>query len=187
MRKYVFFILFTISSAWAKEQSTSTICYFSLNNQKEYQIMDQLTQNLKQKSGVRIQVKEFQTFGSDPKESFRKMVESGTQCNGLVISGHHTGSFGGERSQGSLSINFLEQLSCDPNYEDWFKDINALWLQGCRTLGEKIEIDQDISADSHTLRVGAVLDDDHLEQSFADLNMEFSATLDQITPCPVAI
>ena len=38
------------------------------------------------------------------------------------------------------------------------------------------------SVDQHMGRVGDVLTEDHLERSFADLNMEFSATLDQDNP-----
>ena len=65
------------------------------------------------------------------------------------------------------------------------KNIQALWLQGCRTLGTgEIVPDQqeETSADHHTMRVGNVLEEDHLEQSLADLDMEFSATLDQDNP-----
>ena len=124
------------------------------------------------------------TEGDDPEESFKKMIDSGVRCDGLVISGHHTGSFGGKRSSGSLGIDFLEKLSCDEKYSKWFNSINALWLQGCRTLGtgEIVNEDTEGDADYHTTRVGEVLEEDHLEQSLADLNMEFSATLDQDNP-----
>ena len=109
------------------------------------------------------------------------MVESGVVCDGLVISGHHTGSFGGKRAKGSLSIDLMEELSCNPKYKALFNNVKGLWLQGCRTLGvSKIETTD--TADFHTQRVGAVLDEDHLTQSFSDLNIEFSATLDQDNP-----
>ena len=160
------------------------ICYFSLNNEKEFTEMEKFTDRLNKHSHCSISVNEYLTEGDDPEESFKKMVESGVRCDGLVISGHHTGSFGGKRSHGSLNIDFLEKLSCDERYSKWFNNINALWLQGCRTLGtgEIVQEEQEVDADYHTTRVGDVLEADHLEQSFADLNMEFSATLDQDNP-----
>tara|TARA_R110002072_G_scaffold64203_5_gene159714 strand:+ start:46074 stop:48803 length:2730 start_codon:yes stop_codon:yes gene_type:complete len=162
------------------------ICYFSLNNEKEFKVMDEFTEKLNKLSPRKITVKEYLSEGGEPNKSFIKMIESGEQCDGLVISGHHTGSFGGARASGSLGIDFLESLRCKPEYQEWFEKIQALWLQGCRTLGVNISADdtnaQDVNADAHMFRVGAVLEEDHLDQSFADLGIEFSATLDQDNP-----
>ena len=152
--------------------------------------MENFSQKLNPFSSQEIIVNEYQTEGSDPKQSFRKMLQSGARCEGLVVSGHHTGAFGGKRANGSLGIEFLEEMSCDPRYRDFFAGVKALWLQGCRTLGQKIRpVDHAhetpyncTSADCHRERVGALLDEDHLTQSFADLEMEFSATLDQDNP-----
>ena len=146
--------------------------------------MQKFTEKIKQHTHCSISVQEYLTEGDNPEESFKKMVESGVHCDGLVISGHHTGAFGGKRASGSLSIKFLEKLACNPKHSKWFKQIKALWLQGCRTLGTgDIVIDEEeMSADYHTMRVGAILEEDHLEQSIADLNVEFSATLDQTNP-----
>ena len=143
--------------------------------------MENLVYKLNSSSEETIQIQEFLTENGDPEEDFKKMVETKVQCDGLVISGHHTGSFGGKRAQGSLSLNFLEELSCEPETQEFFSHIKALWLQGCRTMGVgTIEAYED--PDYHTERVGAVLTEDHLEQSFFDLNIEFSATLDQDNP-----
>ena len=160
------------------------ICYFSLNNEKEFLEMQKFTSKINRWTGSPLSIQEYLTEGDSPEESFLKMVESGVRCDGLVISGHHTGAFGGKRSSGSLSVDFLEKLSCDPKYQGWFNQINSLWLMGCRTLGagEIVIDDEESSADYHTRRVGAVLEEDHLEQSIADLNIEFSATLDQDNP-----
>ena len=181
----LFFAL--ISTLYAKAQSPDEfhICYFSLNNEKEFTEMEKFTKKLNQYSSRPISVREYMTEGGDPEESFREMVNENVRCDGLVISGHHTGSFGGKRARGSLGVDFLEKISCDEKYSDWFKNIQALWLQGCRTLGTgEIVPDQqeEIDADYHTMRVGNVLAEDHLEQSLADLDMEFSATLDQDNP-----
>jgi hypothetical protein len=101
-----------------------------------------------------------------------------------VITGHHTGSWGGKRANGRLSLDFLENLSCNPKYSAWFKNVGATWLQGCRTLGvgEIEPDDQQANVDFHTNRVGQALEADGLDQNFADLNMEFSNTLDQDNP-----
>ena len=160
------------------------VCYFSLNNEKEVTEMQRFTKKINRHSHCSVSVNEYLTEGDDPEKSFKKMVESGVRCDGLVISGHHTGSFGGKRATGSLGIDFLEKLSCHPKYSKWFNNINALWLQGCWTLGtgEVVVGEEDMSADYHTARVGALLEEGHLEQSIRDLNMEFSATLDQDNP-----
>ncbi len=189
---FVFFgfltVLFlTVPCVFAQPNKTGDfhICYFSLNNEKEVLEMKKFTKKIKQHTHCSISVQEYLTEGDNPEESFKKMVESGARCDGLVISGHHTGSFGGKRASGSLGIDFLEKLSCDEKYSKWFSRVNALWLQGCRTLGTGevvIDDDRENSADYHTRRVGEVLNEDHLEQSFADLNIEFSATLDQDNP-----
>ena len=181
---HLFSAFFFFSALAEKEDAGFHICYFSLGNEKEFREMDKFTKRLNKHSSHPITITEYMTRGGEPEESFKEMVESGVKCDGLVISGHHTGSFGGERGQGSLGINFLEKLSCDENYIDWFNNIKALWLQGCRTLGtgEIVANEEEGSADYHTARVGAVLDADHLEQSFEDLNIEFSATLDQDNP-----
>ena len=130
-----------------------------------------------------ISIDEYMIEGKKPEELFQKTVESGQICDGVVVSGNHPGSFGGKRANGKLGIDFMERLVCEEKYNDWFSNVKALWLQGCRTLGigEKVS-EEESSADYHTSRVGAILEEDHLEQSFADLNIEFSATLDQDNP-----
>lgn len=178
------FLLFFSIIANGQDTGDFHICYFSLNNEKEITEMEKFTKKINEHSHCSISVNEYMTEGGDPEESFKKMVESGVRCDGLVISGHHTGAFGGKRASGSLGIGFLEKLSCDERYSKWFNNINALWLQGCRTLGtgEIVRNEEEEDADYHTTRVGGVLEEDHLEQSLADLNMEFSATLDQDNP-----
>ena len=167
---------------WSGIARAANICYFSLNNEKEFHESAKLVKKLNKVSPEKIQVFEYQTEGDNPEESFGKMLDSGQRCDGLVLSGHHTGSFGGKRAQGSLGIDFLEKMSCDPRHKDFFSNIKSLWLQGCRTLGQRIVGDERDSADFHRERVGEVLEEDHLDQGFAQLEMEFSDTLDQENP-----
>lgn len=162
------------------------ICYFSLNEEREELETRRFMENIQRVHGLRVEVREFLTRGGNPAESFRKMVESGTRCDGLVISGHHTGSWGGHRAgqQRKLSMDFIESLSCDPKHAAWFQSINAAWLQGCRTLGvgEIAADDEQYDADHQTNRVGQVLEADNLGGGFAELNMEYSTTMDQDNP-----
>lgn len=192
------FYLGLVSFLFAKEGAH--ICYFSLNNEKEFLEMGKFLGKLNKVSNTPISISEFQTLNSDPNKSFEKMIQSGAKCDGLVISGHHTGAFGGKLAEGSLNLDFMEKLSCNPKYKAFFENIKAVWLQGCRTLGQKIvsdereaegggmtgeaEVNADNcqSADCHRERVGAVLVEDNLTQSFAELEMEFSDTLDQDNP-----
>jgi hypothetical protein len=171
-------------SAFAADKPVMRICQFSLNNSDEFAANKDFIDKLNANSQVSIEVKEFMPNGSKPEEAFRKMVQSGVRCDGLIISGHHTGAYGGHRANGKLSMDFMESLSCDPKNAEFFENLHAAWLQGCRTLGVgEIEAnDEQADADFHTNRVGQVVDADGLDQNFAELNMEFSNTLDQDNP-----
>lgn len=178
------------------------ICYFSLNKEDEFEITKDFMNKLNVSSGVQINVLEFLPDKSTVKKKgnesdgnygpnafFKKMVESGTKCDGLVISGHHTYSYGGKRAfeKQNLEMEFMEKLSCDPKYAEFFRSINAVWLQGCRTLGVgTIVAGQEdniaYNPEYHTGRVGTALIEDNLGQDFAQLNTEFTNTLDQDNP-----
>ena len=190
------FLALLLFSTIPAEAAPFTVCYFSLNKKDEEPVAREFVQKLNSVSSVKIVVKEFQPDKADfskdqlkkgeaaPNAAFKKMVESGTRCDGIVISGHHTGSWGGHRSNGRLSMDFMETLSCDPKYADFFRNVNAVWLQGCRTLGvgEIVPDNSRFDANYHTNRVGAVLEEDGLPQNFQQLNTEFSSTLDQDNP-----
>lgn len=181
MKTILFLSLLLPFSAHAEK---TRICYFSLNDEKEFQATDAFLKKVNNGAGTQIEVKEFLTQGGSPNKAFKEMVESGVQCDGLVISGHHTGNWGGHRAKGRLMLDAMEKLSCDPKYADWFRNIASVSLEGCRTLGvgEIEPDDQQANVDFHTNRVGQVVEADGLEQNFADLNMEFSNTLDQDNP-----
>lgn len=182
MKHLLVFGLFLAAPAFAEEPMR--ICHFSLNSEDEFHVTEQFVGQLNKASSVPITVKEFMPENTDPNKAFLKMVESGERCDGLVISGHHTGSYSGHRAKGKLSMDYMESLSCNPKYASFFQNLNAAWLQGCRTLGvgEIQADDEQADADFHTNRVGQVVEADGLPQSFAELNMEFSNTLDQDNP-----
>jgi hypothetical protein len=175
--------------AQAETPEATTLCFFSLNNVGEFQVTREFLEGTSGPDDAAVRVVEHHHPDRDanPGSSFRHLVESGPSCDGLVISGHHTGSFGGRRADGVLDISLLEQMSCDADYGDFFDNLKGVWLQGCRTLGagplepgEGGELE--LQADYHMQRVGADLVQDGLEQSFAELNYEFSATLDRDNP-----
>lgn len=177
-------IILVLISTFAYGNEEAQICYFSLNNEKEFKVMENVVNRINQFSQSKIKIHEYQLNLSNPEESFIHMAKE-AKCDGLVISGHHTGSFGGKRADGSLSVDFLEKLSCKPEFKDFFANIKALWLQGCRTMGVSKDATiepEELSADFHTIRVGEELDQDDLQQSILDLNIEFSATLDLNNP-----
>lgn len=180
--KYYICLFLALNTSYAQVN----LCYFSLNNEKEVQVMQSFAKELNLYSEEKINVKEFQELGSNPVTSFKNMVKSNYRCDGLVISGHHTGSFGGKRANGPLSVELLEKLSCNPDYANWFNQISAVWLQGCRTLGVTINAeeyeDYEEGADFHTRRLENLLEEDALEQSLLQINMEFSDVLDQDNP-----
>ncbi len=185
MDRYQLFALFLLFlSPLAEASEKKRICYFSLNEEKEVKATRDFMNKLKASVGLEVEVTEFLSAGTNPNAAFKKMVESGVRCDGLVISGHHTGAWGGHRAKGRLLLDSIESLSCDPKHAEWFRNVNATWLQGCRTLGvgEVEANDQQVDADYHTNRVGRVLEADGLTQSMVDLNMEFSTTLDQDNP-----
>lgn len=144
--------------------------------------MRRLVQKLNAVHPNKISVEEHLQFRTDPEKAFYKMVEN-KSCDGLVISGHHTISWGGKRTYSSLELSFLERLSCEPEHREWFSSIQAIWLQGCRTLGDTTNNSNvENIADFHAHRVGRMLEEDHLFQNVMELNHEFSELLDQSNP-----
>ena len=185
----LFLLSWTVVAQPQSIDNPQTLCFFSLNNAKEFQLTRAFLLKANSFGKPHTRVVEFHDPDKDanPESSFRAMTEFGQVCDGLVISGHHTGSFGGNRADGVLDISLLEELSCDPRYEGFFQQVNAVWLQGCRTLGVgSMALESgdggELQADYHMQRVGAELIQDGLEQSFADLSFEFSTTLDQDNP-----
>ncbi|MCC6277742.1 MAG: hypothetical protein IT289_07505 [Oligoflexia bacterium] len=163
-----------------------TLCYISLNNDREFIETKAFIDKIQAITGKNlVEVTEFQKKGQSPEQTVRDLIQNKVVCNGLVISGHHTGAFGGARSGGSLSIDFLERISCEADSSKWFLNIQSLWLQGCRTLGATTELQQQQNMDLanfHGARVGAVREADHLQQGQWDLVNEFANVLDSETP-----
>ncbi len=182
-------LLLCLGAPALTEDRPRRLCFFSLNNDREFELTRSFLADAARTGGRAVVVEEYQRpeIEADPEQSFRAMAASGDVCDGLVISGHHTGSFSGIRADGDLSISALEALSCAPAYRGFFRRVNAVWLQGCRTLGaeprdETPGVAGEFSADYHMQRVGAELMRSSVRQSFAELSFQFSSTLDRDNP-----
>ncbi|MCY4321966.1 MAG: hypothetical protein OXC37_06170, partial [Bdellovibrionaceae bacterium] len=164
-----------------EDKNKSTFCFFSLNNPDEYtelkkRYKDEPLKECLKKAGQnsqaqrqcqeqfeKVEIKEFYgevTDGSDKgsvKKRFRKMLET-SECDSLIISGHHTGYFAGQQSIGDdedwkLDLDFMEDLSCEPGCASWFSNVRSLFLMGCRTVRTPEFLGTEKSADAHTIRV----------------------------------
>ncbi|MYE07463.1 MAG: hypothetical protein F4X95_01750, partial [Oligoflexia bacterium] len=171
----------TCRAPTSEDKNKSTFCFFSLNNPEEYAELkkrykdDPLkaclqkagqsleAQNQCQQQFEKVEIKEFYGEATDGankksvKERFKKMLET-SECDSLIISGHHTGYFAGQQSIGDsddwkLDLDFMEDLSCEPGCTDWFSNVRSLFLMGCRTVRTPEFLRKEKSADEHTLRV----------------------------------
>ena len=154
------------------------ICYFSLNNEKEFQEMERFTKKINAHSdstNCRVHVTEYMTQGKTPEHAFEQMVKSNKKCNGLVISGKHTDVFSGSRTKGSLSEKFLAKLSCKPQYAKWFSQINALWLQGNKTVEKTPALERTLLTSPADVDSTALFEESDFPEGD---HIEFPATLD---------
>ena len=71
----------------------------------------------------------------DDKEWLKKGCESQISCDILVVSGHFGGSFFG--SSGRLSMEALENSSCQSSCKGLFKSPKEVFLFGCNTMAGK--------------------------------------------------
>lgn len=195
MRTYFFLILLQlfhwgISYGYDGEKKPATICFFALNNEDEFTALKNFTDKIQSKDNPQVQIIPIHSKGADPRESFRKMVEdvnnNKMKCDGLVISGHHTGAYAGNLANGSLDLGFIEELSCDKNSK-FFSNLKSVWLNGCRTLGDRIVTQsngQDVSrrAQDSTLAVAAQNQASGLQTSMAILDGQYSEVLDKDNP-----
>lgn len=115
------------------------ICYFSFNHHKEYHLLNSFLSKVQKLAKIKKKVRaiEWLPDAGDANQAFRRMVGSGVKCHALVISGHHTGSWGGHRARNGISLGDVENFSCDKDNTVFFQNLRYVWLQGCRTLGQE--------------------------------------------------
>lgn len=152
------------------------LCHFSMNNRDEVLMSENFFNNVNKFSQEKVVVREFAVEGEDATKSFRKMIEANVPCDGLVISGHHLGNFYGDAVEGFLRIDDLEAATCDNKTKNWFANIKALWLQGCRTLGE--DESTGMRANDHVNRLSSLIDEDNLETNQSEVSYLMSKVFD---------
>ena len=186
----VFFFLIPVSSLTNQGSASAPndfhICFFELHNTKA---SDNLKKHEDFKKLKGAQVHTFTPGSSNNiSKGFKAMIEetskAGKRCDSLVISGHHTGNWYGDF--GGLKLKELEELSCDPNYKDWFKNIKALWLDGCNTVTDNLVTgSKPPTPDSEAARVIEKETEQTAEipkEDFRSLNQAYTLSLDKNTP-----
>lgn len=121
--------------AWQTARADVNLCFLTLNNHDEFKVAREFFEKkLNPHSKEKINVIEFLNYADYADFAFKRMIDSGTICHGLVLSGHHRiQGFDGFRAVGLLEYELMRQASCLPKYRKFFDGVNVLWLQGCAT------------------------------------------------------
>lgn len=132
MKRWIFFLLFTLMPAlvFAKK----TVCTITLNSDNEKKLFQS------QYKGEDIQFTELTNFKKGLKNEndwFTKACESGVRCDSLIISGHFGGTFFGETNPLSLPLTTLDQKSCSRSCQGILNSPSEVYLFGCNTLADK--------------------------------------------------
>ncbi len=141
----------TCKSKEPTDDEKTTFCFFSLNNPKEKKTFANQYQ-----SNPNIEVKEFYgdtNAGKPVEDQFKEMLKT-SECDSLVISGHHTGYFSGKQTTGNtLKLDFMEDISCEPGCAEWFSNVESLFLMGCQTVKSEKHLKAGPSADQESIRI----------------------------------
>ena len=198
---FSFLTLWFVFSAPAKDDKFH-ICFFELDNTRTSQNFKNRIKNNNQRTDLCKKRQEFSStntvvhcyqpqIGKNERgaPAFKRMIQevlkAGDRCDGLVMSGHHTGNWYGKT--GGIKLKDMEDLSCDPKYRDWFSNIKALWLDGCNTVTDNI-LKSDRSniptPDSETARVvGKEYSAEEMDRgAVAGTSQAYTASLDKNTP-----
>ena len=194
--RWLFFSLFLLPTVSLTNTNSDDfhVCFFELNNKTTSK---NLEKNKKFKNNLASSTK-VHTFtpesilgsSNDVSKGFKAMIEDTMKeekkCDSLVISGHHTGNWYGKF--GGLKLKELEDLSCDPKYKNWFKNIKALWLDGCNTVTDNLVKSNEgppPSPDSESARVSEKETEKGKyvpKYKIRTLNQAYTLSLDKNTP-----
>ena len=197
-------ILIFLSFSSYSQKEPFSMCYFHLGSpQASHDLTKQLKKKLgkdkvqkidegnqsKKESNKEVLIKVFSLKKRERgKTAFKNMLDSGEHCDSLMISGHHTGEHWWGSSKRRLLLKDLEDFSCDKKYQDWFKNIKALWLNGCNTVTDKYlePLRQESkprkkTVDAESTRVADNKDNLNPKEMII-LQHSYSASLDEHTP-----
>lgn len=132
----LFISLFVLFSSFAFAQSKSpvidpnkyTVCAMTFNSTDEIEIYKK-KMDMKHFNPV-VEITEF----DNGKNWLDSACKSGIKCDQLIISGHFAGMFFGEKKDQAVSLEELEEASCNKACSGIFKDPSEVFLFGCNTL-----------------------------------------------------
>ena len=121
---------------------TPRMCYFQLTSASRSGKSGDEVEGLKGTFQLKDSDALISYFGQEKsgmtQTAFKDMVSDGKKCNVLVLSGYHTGNFYPDNPErGPLDLTLIEKLSCDPEYKDWFANVEGIILHGTRTVNDK--------------------------------------------------
>ena len=108
------------------DSTKPTVCSMTLNSKDEREVF-------KKHLGKSFNFVEL--VNPDDEEWLRKSCDSQIRCDILVVSGHFGGSFFG--SSGRLSMETLENSSCESSCQNLFESAKEVFLFGCNTMAGK--------------------------------------------------
>ena len=108
------------------DSTKPTVCSMTLNSKDEREVF-------KKHLGNSFNFVEL--VNPDDEEWLRKSCDSQIRCDILVVSGHFGGSFFG--SSGRLSMETLENSSCESSCQNIFESAKEVFLFGCNTMAGK--------------------------------------------------
>ncbi len=112
-----------------------TVCTATINSSDEAQ---SFKKNLDPRDFKFVELTDYASDKNDPKSKwFDKACQSDVVCDVLLVSGHFSGEFFSDYSALKLSLNQMEQKSCQKSCDNILKRPQEVFLMGCNTLSEK--------------------------------------------------
>ena len=108
------------------DQKKPTVCSMTLNSKDEREIF---------KSHLKESFNFVELVNPNNEDWLKNACDSQIQCDILVISGHFGGSFFG--TSGRLSVETLENSSCQKSCAGVFQSLKEVFLFGCNTMAGK--------------------------------------------------
>jgi len=123
------------------QASATNYCGLTLNSSTEFDLFRKTYgQSIDKARFIELTDYIAPSLGGDSKKSprqwLKKACEAGVKCDVLIISGHFAGDFFG-RSQISLPLEDLEEVSCLRECDGIFKQPKEVFLLGCNTMAGK--------------------------------------------------
>lgn len=184
-------LTYPLNVSYGKQDSSKKVrmCYFDLSTISG-SMESELPRKWQKRTNEQIELVNYYPEGTKKtiRSAFKDMVQENNnenkKCDGLIISGHHTGNSHGDKSQylEKLSLKFIEELSCKEEYKGFFNNIKSLWLHGSRTLNGVVRGAGKVDAKTKNyIKEDEDGSDNFHPQFIKIINLAFSATLNENT------